>query len=321
MHINLSSNTDLIAAIPALLGFAATNSIVGILVDQRQGRHTVHLGARYDCAAPLDFAADFVAALPLQDDNATHRQLILIAVADADHQSHAGDHLDAIARHVTARGATAVKRLHTPRIDAGHTWTDVDNGDTGTTADYRTTEAALQMAVDHGRTVRATREDIAAEFAPGDPAPEAKITDDTADLVTQAILGVYAALNDPDGLTPQLVANAGHLITTSVTHRDALLVVSTTRPEAGATLWTRMARQLRGPARIEALAIAAACFYVGHDTVRTSIALEAAHDTAVAAGLDDTNLVLLLDTAVQTAVPPTKIRQLFATLAANPPTE
>ncbi|OPX08361.1 DUF4192 domain-containing protein [Mycobacterium sp. AT1] len=321
MRINLTSNTDVVNLIPALLGFVPTNSIVAIVLDDHGDSFTVYCGARYDSDATLDVAAQFADVLPLQDADGPHRPVLLVAVADVDHQRHASAHLDAVTHHVTARGATVVKRLHTPHLEAGHTWTDVDTGQTGTTADYRTSEVALQMAVEHGRTVEATRETIAAEFAPGDPAPEAEITDDTADLVTQAILGVYAALNDPDGLTPQLVANAGHLITASVTHRDALLVVSTTRPEGGATVWTRMARQLRGPARIEALTIAAACFYVGHDTVRTSIALEAAHDTAVAAGLDDTNLVLLLDTAVQTAVPPTKIRQLFATIAANPPTK
>ena len=72
---------------------------------------------------------------------------------------------------------------------------------------------------------------------------------------------------------------------------------------------------------MEALALAAACFYAGDDAVRTGIALDAAHGTAVAAGLPDTKLALLLDTAVQTAVPPAKIRQLFASIAAMPPTE
>jgi hypothetical protein len=78
---------------------------------------------------------------------------------------------------------------------------------------------------------------------------------------------------------------------------------------------------MRGQARIEALALAAACFYCGNDTVRTSVALEAAHDTAVAAGRPDPTLVALLDTAVQAAVPPAKLRQLFAQLAAKPPAE
>lgn len=321
MRINLTSNTDIIAVIPALLGFVATNSIVGIVIDNHRGRRTIYVGARYDCAAPLHLAADFVAALPLLDDNGSHRQVLLIAVADTEHQSHAGDHLDAIQRHITARGASVIKRLHTPRIEAGNTWTDIDTGASGTTIDYRTSEVALQMAVDHGRAVRASREDIAAEFAPGDPAPAAEDTETTADFVTHTVLGMYAAFNDPGTLTPQLAANAGHLVTASVSHRDALLVVSTTDPEAGATVWTHVARQLRGPARIEALALAAACFYAAADTVRTSIALEAAHNTAVAAGLPDTTLVALLDTAVQAAVPPEKIRQLFANLAAKPPTD
>lgn len=318
MRINLTSNTDVVAAIPALLGFVPTNSIVAIVLDDHGDSITVYCGARYDIDAPLDVAAQFADVLPLQDDDGPHRPVLLVAVADVDHQRHASAHLDAVARRVIARGARVVKRLHTPRIDAGHTWTDVDTGDTGTTTDYRLSDHALQMAVEHGQTVRASREDIAAEFHPGAPAPAPEIT---ADLVTHTILGVYAALNDPDGLTPQLAANAGHLITSSVTHRDALLVVSTTRPEAGATVWTRLARQLRDQARIEALALAAACFYVSSDAIRTGIALEAAHSTAEAAGLPDTTLVLLLETALQNAISPEKIRQVFATIAAKPPVE
>ena len=45
--------------------------------------------------------------------------------------------------------------------------------------------------------------------------------------------------------------------------------------------------------RARYLALAAACFYVSSDTVRTSVALEAAHSTASAAGLPDTTLVTL----------------------------
>lgn len=321
MRINLSSNTDVIAVIPALLGFVASNSIVAIVFDNLDNRSTVHMGARYDSAAPLHLAAEFVDALPLQHNDGTPRRVLLIAIADTTHEHHAGDHLDALQRQLTARGAAVIKRLHTPHLDAGHTWTDIDTGDTGTTADYRTSEIALQMAVEHGRTVRTSRDDIAAEFTPGDPAPDADNTDDTTEFVTRTVLGMYAAFNDPDALTPQLAADTGHLVTTSVYRRDALLVVSTTHPQTGATVWTRLARQLRGQARIEALALAAACFYVSDDTVRTSIALEAAHATATAAGLPDTTLVGLLNMAVQTALPPARIRQLFATLAAKPPTE
>ena len=51
------------------------------------------------------------------------------------------------------------------------------------------------------------------------------------------------------------------------------------------------------------------------------IALEAAHDTAAAAGLDDTTLVQLLDTALQHGLPPAQIRRLFARLTDTPPTD
>lgn len=321
MRINLSSNTEIIAAIPAMFGFIPTNSIVAIVFDDLGDRRTSHMSARYDSDAPLEAAAECVDALALQQDDGTHRHVLLVAIANGEHQNHAGDHLDALQRHITARGGTVIKRLHTPRIEAGHTWTDIDTAQTGTTVDYCTSTVALHMAIEHGRTVRATRDDIAAEFAPTEQAPTPDLEADTADFITHTVLGMYAAFEDPSTLTPQLVANAGRLISTDVTHRDALLIISTGNPQAGATFWTHLARQLRGQARIEALALAAACFYVSSDTVRTSIALEAAHSTATAAGLPDTTLVTLLDTAVQSALPPTKIRQLFATLAAKPPTE
>lgn len=303
MKINLRSNAHVLAAVPVLLGFVPTNSIVAIVFDNFDDRRTIHVAARYDATAPLVMASQFVDALPLLQDDGTYRRVLLIAIADTDHQHHAGDHLDTIARQITTRGAAIIKRLHTPAIDAGQIWTDIDTGEAGTTVDYRTSELVLQMAVDHSRPILASRADIAAEFAPGDPAPEAETLDDTAEFITHTVLGMYAAFNDPDLLTPQLAANTGHLITTSVAHRDALLVVSTSHPQHGATVWTRVARQLRSAARIEALALAATCFYAGDDAIRANIALEAAHDTAAAAGLDDTNLVQLLDTALQHGPP------------------
>ncbi|MCX2715229.1 DUF4192 domain-containing protein [Mycolicibacterium sp. J2] len=320
MRINLSSNTDILAATPALVGFAPTNSIVAIVLDNTGDRRTVHVSARYDITESLDVTAHLANTLPLQQPNGDMRIVILIAITDTDDLKQAGDHLDAAQRHLTARGASILKRLHTAALEAGNTWTDIDTGETGTTVDHRTSEAALLMAV-AGHSVRATRDDIAAEFAPTEQAPTPDIDTDTAEFIAHTVRGMSAAFEDPTALTPQLAANVGLLITTNVAHRDALLIASTEHPHIGATVWTHLARQLRGRARIEALALAAACFYCSSDTVRTGVALEAAHDTAVAAGLPDTTLVLLLDTAVQAAVPPTKLREVFARLATKPPAE
>lgn len=320
MRINLSSNTDILAATPALVGFAPTNSIVAIVLDNTADRRTVHVAARYAIAEPLDVAAQLANTLPLQQPNGDMRIVILIAITDTADLKHAGDHLDAAQRHITARGASVLKRLHTPNLDAGQTWTDIDTGDTGTTVDYRTSEAALLMAV-AGHSVRATRDDIAAEFAPTDQAPAPDVDTDTAEFIAQTARDMSAAFEDPTALTPQLAANVGLLITTSVTHRDALLIGSTEHPQMGATVWTHLARQLRGRARIEALALAAACFYCSSETVRAGLALEAAHHTAAEDGLPDTTLVKLLDITLETALHPAKLRQLFAQLAAKPPAE
>jgi len=321
MRINLSSNTDILAVTPTLFGFVPTNSIVAIVLDNTGDRRTVYVSGRYDVTEPLDVAAHLANTLPLQQPNGDMRRVILIAITDPEHDKRAGDHLDTAQRHITALGASILKRLHTPHVEAGHTWTDIDTGDTGTTVDYRTSEVGLQLAVEHGRIVRATRDDIAAEFSPTEPAPAPDIEADTAEFIAQTARAMATAFEDPTTLTAQLAANAGLLITANVTHRDALLIVSTEHPQTGATVWTHLARQLRGRARIEALALAAACFYCSDDAVRASIALEAAHRTAADAGQPDTTLVILLDTAVQAAVPPTKLRQMFAQLAAKPPTE
>jgi hypothetical protein len=313
--INLSTNSEILAATPALFGFVCTNSIVTIVLDSG---HTIEVSARYDSTASLDVATEFADVLPLREDDGTHRSVLLVAIADHEHLSQAGDHLDALQRHITARGGAVIKRLHTTRVDAGHTWTDIDTGETGTTIDYRTSEIGLHMAVEHGRVVRNSRDDITAEFATTEQAPAPETGN--AEFIPQTIVGMYTAFEDPATLTPQLAANAGLLITDK-TLRDALLIVSTERPESGAAVWTNLARQLRGQARTEALALAAACFYCGSDTVRASVALEAAHDTAVAAGQPDTNLVTLLDTALQAALPAAKLRQFFAQFAAKPPAE
>ncbi|WP_179476459.1 DUF4192 family protein [Mycolicibacterium vinylchloridicum] len=66
MRINLSSNTDILAATPTLFGFVPTNSIVAIVLDNIGDRHTVYVSARYDIAEPLEAAAQLANTLPLQ---------------------------------------------------------------------------------------------------------------------------------------------------------------------------------------------------------------------------------------------------------------
>lgn len=79
-------------------------------------------------------------------------------------------------------------------------------------------------------------------------------------------------------------------------------------------MWTQLANQLTGSARLDTLTVAACCYYVAGDSVRTGIALDVAAGEADALHLTYPGLAQMLLTALQTGVPPAEIRQTLAAI-------
>jgi len=90
--------------------------------------------------------------------------------------------------------------------------------------------------------------------------------------------------------------------------RDVAILISLDHAEAAAALWTQLANQLTGAARLGMLTIAAGAYYAAYDTVRAGIALDIAADEAAAQQLEFPRLASMLLSALNIGMPPEKVR-------------
>ncbi|MDA2893378.1 DUF4192 family protein [Mycolicibacterium sp. BiH015] len=191
--------------------------------------------------------------------------------------------------------------------DAGH-WLDADTGEHGPTMPY-TDSAATALGVLQGRVIAASRADMADEFALAELAPQLDI-DDLPSLVANTTAELHHVITENEYPSTQLGARTALSVTAHVGLRDSFLRLGAYHELAAARTWTLIAAHHRGHARTELLAMAALTYYAAQDTVRAGLALQHARQA-----LDDDaelpTLALLTQQALQTALPPNRIRTLL----------
>jgi hypothetical protein len=302
--LKLTNNSDIAAAIPALLGFLPTASFIVILLDDIDGEHIVRCLLRGD----LDADTEAIAALPANSGPAFHGvdAVILVATCPETLDHKARTTLDALRTGIEGVNVAVRARLITRDLSQHGHWVDIDTGHTGPVYPY--TDALLSAEVVHrGHAIAKTREQIVAEFTcTTNPVPV--IADDPGDILMTTLeeIAAAAAANTPP--TASLATRAGILITDNVHLRDTMLLLGAEQPRPAAALWTTIANQLNGAPRIQALTIAAANYYMSSDAVRTGIALEIAEEDAAAADVPYPSLAVLLSTALQAGLSPADIR-------------
>jgi len=306
---------DVIAAAPALLGFAPTNSVLAYLL-RRDIRHglLVRCALRFDVTVTVEQAARVPATCGLaHPDNAA---AILLAVCDPGHDTHARHVLDALRDGLRDNGIHVLARLHTRDVTTAGHWLDVDTAVTGPTYPY-TDSILTARQVHDGHCVSAARADIEAEFAPVAPAAPVEIGDH-ATFVSRTCEEIAAVLVRQRTPSPSLPTRAGALITGHPAVRDAMLGLALDHPQPAADLWTQIARQLRGRPRAEALAVAGVCFCLLGDTVRGGIAVDAALHEATHTHTPAPRLALLMDAVLRSGLDPHRIRAAVAASAPRP---
>lgn len=313
--INLNTNAAILALIPPLLGFVPSDSIVVIHLHRVDDTTTVRCGLRYDVHANAPRAAAAVAA-GMRAGTHPGEAVIIVAVVDDTYAAAAQQHLDALRDELHTHAVPTIKRLRTRQLDEADEWTDVDTGARGATHSYRDTALAASAAVEDGRPVVSSREQLAAEFATTTAAAMPRTVHE--DLLTATVLTIDAAHTDPGKITPEAAAAAGRIIVANVHKRDALMAFSIERARPGAVVWTRIAAHLRGTARIEALSIAAVCLYIAGDVVRASVATEQAHVVMRHDAVPSTKLLALLDALIQSGISPAQVAAQFRGLNDDP---
>lgn len=309
--ININDNSAVVSALPAILGFLPEASIVVVLLDNVNGQLEIRNALRFDIDAHAAEQLTVVAAPAFRNIAAA----ILVAVCDDWIANHAAAQLNTVRDALAELNIDILVRLIVPTLDRPGQWTDIDRGTRGPITSFRDSVLSAQAAL-QGRPILANRGEIIAEFTPTtNPVPfvTAEPIDflvDTFDTVAAIISGSAHAANYPD-----LATRIGILITNDVHLRDTMLLLCIDHAAAAARLWTHLANQLTGAARLETLTLAAACYYAASDAVRVGIALDTAALDANANHLDYPNLARLLLTALQAGMPPAEVREILAAIA------
>lgn len=279
-RICLSTVGDLLASIPAMLGFHPDESLVLICLDEH---NRVQLTTRVDLPAPEEARA-LVAALTGHSMVRAAHWIIAVVVAEARHTAVVRDLGAGLARL-----SILLECFHIPACTAGARWTRHGGTDTGTLPDPAASVLAAHRAAE-GDTVHHARGAIAATFAPEDPAAltrRAQVIDAVLArplrAPREAAAVVCAALRDAHhgklSLSDERVAELA-IALSDPTVRDAALATASPATSAFARaarqLWTCLTRLTPGPERAQPAALAGHAAYTAGDGATARIALDIA---------------------------------------------
>ncbi len=318
----LGSPGTLIAAVPAVLGFRPSNSLV--LVTFQRGE--MGLVSRMDL--PDALAADLG---PLaRTVSASSPDAAVAVIVDADGFGCADCHEDYhrlaedLELALNEYGIALLAAHVVDRVLDGGRWRCADDcGQQGRVDDPSVSPMAVAAVVD-GRRLYASRADLQKVIA-ADPAADAladRISEAEAearpgrdvDPVGSARRGIETAIQAVEAvgsgtwLADTDVVDIGHHLTDSDV-RDTLYALAVGRDAGRAeALWTLLSRRLPSPWRLEALVLLAFSAYVRGDGPLAGIALQEALRCN-----SEHRMAKMLDTALQSGMRPEQIRELALT--------
>lgn len=279
-EVRLSTVGDLLACIPAMLGFHPRESLVLICLAPNNG---VQLTARVDLPAP-DGASRLAAELSRHPAVRAAHRIVAVVVADAAHTTLL-DHLDA----EMSRLSIPLECYHLPVIAAGALWTRPRSADTGTLPDPTSTVLAAHLAAS-GNAIHAGRDAIAAAFAPDVDAALTRravaidallsrplpTPEQAADVVRAALCDAH---RDTLVLADQRVAELAIALSDRKVRDAALATAVAATSElarAAQRLWTCLTRLTPEPERAEPGVLAGYAAYAAGDGATARIALDIA---------------------------------------------
>ncbi|MFC9363711.1 DUF4192 domain-containing protein [Rhodococcus sp. NPDC057014] len=310
--IRLSTATDVLAAIPALLGFVPVQSIVAILVGESDTDNAprVILAARYDADTDVASVAYQLCGIAVREQ-ATGA--VLTAVVGGPGASAALDNMAMLGDGLEAHGTRVMMSLHTAELIEGSQWVNLETLERGAVPDPSTSAVAATMVAE-GRSIETTRAAIAARYgiaaeADARPAREA-FRDQGHDFPRATITELAAVARSREVPSADLAARVGMVAAASPQLRDALLSLAHYGAAEAHAAMLLVANQLRGAARVQTLTATGLFAYLDGRGAEAGIAFDIARETADTAPEADTGLLDLLDVAVQNGIHPHAIAEL-----------
>ncbi|EKT79742.1 hypothetical protein WSS_A26005 [Rhodococcus opacus M213] len=310
--IRLSTATDVLAAIPALLGFTPVQSIVAILVGESDTDRAprVILAARYDADTDVSTVVYQLCGIAVREQVTG---ALLIAVVGGPSASAALDNMAMLGDGLEAHGVRVMMSLHTAELVEGTQWVDLDTLERGAMPDPSTSAVTATMVAE-GRSIETTRAAIAARYgiaAEADPRPaHDALHDQGHDFPRATITELVAVARSREIPSADLAARVGMVAAASPQLRDALLSLAHYGAAEAHAVMLLVANQLRGAARVQTLTAAGLFAYLDGRGTEAGIAFDVARETAESAPETDTGLLDLLDIAVQNGIHPDKVAQL-----------
>jgi hypothetical protein len=308
-NIRLTSATDVLAAIPALLGFVPADSVVMIALTGTEGEPaTLAFVARTDAvgAAP---AARY--RVPLKQAAST--SVIWVVVGTGPVAAAGLDQIEAAQRELDSMGIRSIRTLVAESLEFGAQWFDTAGDENGRTADPTRSEANMNRIMS-GRQLSGSRADIEARFtedtAADMDAARTAAREQGDEFARNTIVEIAAVVRNFEVPSLDLAARAGLCAAMDPHHRDALIGIVTISAPAAADAFSTIAAHLRGNYRVQVLTLAGLATYVDGDGATAGIAFEAANAIDVDPRL--TTLLKLLDSSLTTGIKPAAIAELVA---------
>jgi hypothetical protein len=312
--IRLRTATDVLAAIPAMLGFTPVQSIVAILLGESEadgmtGGRLV-LVSRYDADQDAEIPAKRLCGIAARE-NATG--VILTVIASGPGSPAALDNMTSLRDRLDAEGVTPMLSLHTAELTEGAMWIDLDTLERGAVPDP-TTSAVHAAAVFDGRNIATSRAAIAARYGlatEADPRVAARAAAEQGDDFARATITELAAvIRNGEIPSADLAARVGLVAASGPTQRDAFLGLAHYGAAQAHAAMILVANQARSHARVQTLTITAYFAYIAGAGSDAGIAIDAARVSAEDAPEAETRLLDLLDIALQRAMHPDTIAGL-----------
>lgn len=302
--IKLRGIGDIIAAIPGLLGFTPTESIVLIVLKD----HQIEEALRTSIADAVSASSAINSALRSAD--ADGAMLVVIAEDGRAAAFSAARHLVETLR--LAVEITAV--VHVPRMAEGVEWTDLVTGEAGKLADPRTTEVALQAALS-GRIAGASREELEARYEVGAPvsldrARAGVVAAGGMDEFTRATMTavIRAARPGQRGISEALTARLALILAAPTWHREAVWMLGPVLGYLQAhDVLADAARHMEPTARAQALTYAGSFAYLARDGVSAGLAFSACLHVMETEGICRPALLRTFSTLLHNNISPNEV--------------